>query len=255
MGEQKATRPLKYGRVKRNAIPERIATNLISLIRENQLGPGDRLPPERELATLMGVSRSTLREALRALSILNIIEMRQGDGTYVSSLDIELLVEPLDHVLTMDSPTLTQLFEVRRILELGAIGLAAERISPEELTFLDGCLQRTIESRERLDYATFLLADIDLHETIAQAARNPLLLRFVISMRVLGKASRERTVRLPGVVDQTIKDHKAIVEALKKKDALEAQASMLEHLNNVERRLKETILMQRSDSDAASSED
>jgi GntR family transcriptional repressor for pyruvate dehydrogenase complex len=240
---------LKYRRVERTAIPEQIAGRLIALIRENQLRPGDRLPPERALASMMGVSRSTLREALRALSILNIIEMRQGDGTYVSSLDIELLVEPLDYILTMDSPTLTQLFEVRRILELGAINLASERIQPEEIERLDNCLKRYVNGCQKGDYEMLLHADMDLHETIVQATRNPILLRFVTSLRLLGKASREHTVKLSGVPDQTIRDHEAIIEGLKKRDASASQRAMLKHLNHIETSLKEFIFTQQEGSE------
>jgi GntR family transcriptional regulator, transcriptional repressor for pyruvate dehydrogenase complex len=125
--------PIGFGTFARDAIPERITQRIISLIREEHLKPGDKLPPERELASMMQVSRPSLREALRALSLLNIIEIRQGDGTYVSSLTLELLIEPLDLILMLDHSTIQQLFEARKKLEVGIAALAAERITTEEL--------------------------------------------------------------------------------------------------------------------------
>ncbi|MCB0176501.1 MAG: FadR family transcriptional regulator, partial [Anaerolineae bacterium] len=96
-----------------------IARRLMTLLKEKQLKPGDKLPPERELAAMMQVSRPSLREGLRALSMMNVLEIRQGDGTYVTSLDPELLVEQLSLVLALDDSTLLQLFEARKILEVG----------------------------------------------------------------------------------------------------------------------------------------
>lgn len=238
-----------YGTFQRNVIPERIAERLIYLIQDNQLGPGDKLPPERELASMMQVSRSSLREALRALSILNIIEVRQGDGTYVSNLDIESLVQPLNYILTMDYPALVQLFEVRKILEIACIGLAAQRITQEELVQVEECLQRAIENQE--DHQAFLQADIELHELIAEATRNPILTRFVVSLRVLGRASRERTVALPGVVAATVRDHTAMVEALKAKDPEAAKLAMALHLRHIEESLEH---LERADQDSEAAE-
>src|SRR5512146_521879 len=91
-----------FGPFEKDVLPKKIATRLLSLIKEKHLRPGDKLPPERELAVMMQVSRPSLREALRALSIINIIEIRQGDGTYVTSLEPELLIEPLDFVFSLD---------------------------------------------------------------------------------------------------------------------------------------------------------
>src|SRR4051812_24122695 len=86
--------PIPFGTVTRDALPDQIAARVIALITERHLNPGDRLPPERELAQAMGVSRSSLREALRALSLLGVTEMRQGDGTYLTALDPDALMRP-----------------------------------------------------------------------------------------------------------------------------------------------------------------
>lgn len=221
-----------FGTFKKSSISEDIVDNLLSLIRERELRPGDKLPPERELAAMMQVSRPSLREALRALAIMNIIEIRQGDGTYITSLEPDLLMAHLDFVFALTDATFLQLFEARRILEPGIVALAATRITDEELAALDKCIARSIELVD--DHAAFAQADLEMHELIAKAARNTILERFMASLTQLGQVSRQRTVELPGVARQSLQDHIAIAVALKQRDPDAARAAMLNHLQHVE---------------------
>lgn len=226
----------KFGTFEKDTLWEQIAARLLLMLKEKQLRPGDKLPPERELAAMMQVSRPSLREALRALSMMNVLEIRQGAGTFVSSLEPELLVEHLDFVLSLDDSTFIKLFEARKILEVGIVALAAERITAEELVELEVGL---IKSQEAVDDpGAFLQADVDLHKKITQAAQNPILTRIIDSIGRLSFASRQRTVEISGIREQTIEDHRAIVGALKGRDPEAAQQAMLQHLDNVEQRLK-----------------
>jgi len=209
---------------------------LLSLIKKRQLRPGDKLPPERELAATMGVSRPSLREALRALAIMNVIEIRQGSGTYVSSLETGLLVEHLDFVFSLDDSTFLQLFEARKILEAGIVEVAAQRITDQEIAELEACLARSLKSVN--DHQAFLQTDLELHEKIAAASKNPILIRFMAAISQLGIASRRRTVDIPGVPEQVLKDHRAIVEALKARDPQAARQALLQHLKNIAQRLE-----------------
>ncbi|HXF62519.1 MAG TPA: FadR/GntR family transcriptional regulator [Caldilineaceae bacterium] len=226
-----------FGTFKKSSISEDIVANLLSLIRERELRPGDKLPPERELAAMMQVSRPSLREALRALAIMNIIEIRQGDGTYVTSLEPKLLMAHLDFVFALTDATFLELFEARRILEPGIVAIAATRITDEEIAALEACVARSIDLVD--DHEAFAQADLEMHERIAKAAGNTILERFMASLSQLGKESRRRTVALPGVTRQSVQDHLAIVAALKQRDPAAAQAAMLDHLRHVERELKQ----------------
>jgi GntR family transcriptional repressor for pyruvate dehydrogenase complex len=220
----------------KDVLPKKISARLLSLITEKHLRPGDKLPPERELAGMMQVSRPSLREALQALALMNIIEIRQGDGTYVTSLKPELLVEPLNFIFTLDASTLFGLFEARKIVEVGLVALAAQRITAEEIVALEICLAKSVQAADDPD--AFLQADLELHKKIGAAARNPLLQRFMDSISQLGLASRARTNYIPGLTQQSAEDHRAIVAALKTRDPEAAQQAMLQHLNNVEQKLK-----------------
>jgi GntR family transcriptional repressor for pyruvate dehydrogenase complex len=228
---------INYGTFQKDVLSERIVGKLLTLIREKQLHPGDRLPPERELAVIMGVSRPSLREALRALSIMKVIENRQGSGTYVASLKPEQLIEHLDFIIALNDSTFHDLFAARRILEAGMVSLAAQNITTEELEKLDKLVECSAGSIDEPE--AFMQADMDLHTRIAQAARNQILSLFMSAINDLNIASRRRTGEDPQVRRQTLSDHRAILAALKKHDPQSASQAMLDHLDHVERKLNE----------------
>ena len=227
----------QFGTVTREAVPQQIVSRLLDLIQQRHLGPGDRLPAERELAASMGVSRSSLREALRALTVLGVTDMRHGTGTYVSSLEPELLVRPLSFVLSLSELASDQLFEARKVVEPAMAALAATRIDAATVERLDACVDR---ARAAIgDAEAFMATDLELHDTIREAAGNAILGRFMESIRALGLASRRRTGSRRAVQEQTVKDHRAIVAALRAHDPEAASAAMLDHLKNVERNAQE----------------
>lgn len=225
-------RPIAFGTVTRDALPDQIAARMIALITERQLKAGDRLPPERELAASMGVSRSSLREALRALSMLGVTEMRQGDGTYLTALEPEQLFRPVGLVLSLSDAGLAELFEARKLVEPGLAALAAERIDAAAAAELTSCAEASPEVLE--DAEAFMWNDIELHGRIARAADNAVLCRLLDSVASMGIASRRRTGRLAKVRSQSAQDHVEIAAAIAAGDAEEARAAMLRHLENVE---------------------
>jgi GntR family transcriptional repressor for pyruvate dehydrogenase complex len=226
-----------FGTFQKDSLSEKIVDRLLQLIREKQLKPGDRLPPERELAVSMGVSRPSLREALRALSVMKIIENRQGSGTFITSLEPEMLVEHLDFIIALNDKAFLDLFQARKILEVGLVTLAAQCISDTELSALEGCLERSEGSIQ--DPETFLQTDLELHQRITEAARNQILSLFMKSINDLNIASRRRTGEQRTVREQTLKDHHRILAALKAHNPQQAAQAMRDHLDHVERRLKE----------------
>ena len=226
-------RPIPFGTVTRDALPDQIAARVIALITERELKPGDRLPPERELAATMGVSRSSLREALRALALVGVMEMRQGDGTYLTSLEPEALLRPVALVLSLSDSGLAELFEARKLVEPGLAALAAARIDDEAAAEL--CARADASAAALDDAEAFMWADIELHALIAKAAENAVLRRLLDSIASMGIASRRRTGRLAEVREQSALDHREIAAAIAAHDAPAAQAAMLRHLENVER--------------------
>jgi GntR family transcriptional repressor for pyruvate dehydrogenase complex len=234
---QDSHRSVDFGTFQKDSLSEKIVDRLLQLIREKQLKPGDRLPPERELAVSMGVSRPSLREALRALSVMKIIENRQGSGTYITSLEPEMLIEHLDFIIALNDKAFLDLFQARKILEVGLVALAAQSINEDELAALETCLKRSEASIN--DPEAFLQTDLELHQRIAEAARNQILTLFVKSINDLNIASRRRTGELRAVRELTLKDHHLILAALTAQDPKLAAQAMRDHLDHVEQRLKQ----------------
>ncbi len=229
---------IAFGTLERGFLSNKIANRLLTLIKERQLRPGDCLPPERELARIMSVSRPSLREALRALQIMNIIENRQGSGSYVTALEPERLVEHLDIIFTLDDSTYLDLFAARKILEAGVAELACHSITDEEISELEESLERAHSALN--DPEAFLEIDLELHRKITEATRNRILAIFMRSINQLGIYSRRRTGERVRVRRQALEDHRAIVEALKSRDTRAARLAMLEHLSHIEQGLRNT---------------
>jgi GntR family transcriptional regulator, transcriptional repressor for pyruvate dehydrogenase complex len=232
------TTDISYGEMERDILSEKIANRLLTLIKEKRLRPGDRLPPERDLALQMKVSRPSLREALRALQMMHIIENRQGSGNFVTSLEPELLVEHLDIVFALDDSTYHDLFQARGILETAIAEMAARNISDEELERMEESVTRASGLID--DPEAFLEADMELHGMILRASGNRVLPVFMRSINKISVMSRRRTGDYPEVRRQTSKDHRAIVAALRTRDPEKARHAMLAHLRNVEKKMNES---------------
>jgi GntR family transcriptional regulator, transcriptional repressor for pyruvate dehydrogenase complex len=225
--------------IRRSAISEDIIRHIMDLIRNHELRPGDKLPSERQLAEEFQVSRVSLREGMRTLAFMNILDVRTGDGTYVTSLSAESLMEPLEFVLEVDDSTIIQLLQARQMVEPQLAAQAAHLITENELEELDACLQQLQD--EKTDYSQLSKMDVDFHLLIAQAARNPFMFRFMSSLRSLGERSRNRTIQIDTVRRQSQQDHEAIVQALHARDAQSARAAMAWHLEHIEQGLRNSL--------------
>lgn len=225
-----------HARPKRPATSDSVLVLLKKLIVQGDLRPGQRLPNERELAARLGVSRPSLREGIRALAAMNILDVRHGDGTFVSSLDAELLAEPVQLILAIDSSAIFALYEVRRITEPAAAALAAERATPDELELCAEEMERGIESQSDLDQ--LIEHDTRLHRLIHLAAHNPLLLSTSASLAGLARKARLRSVLLPHNAALTVEEHTAIISAIRGREPERAAAAMTAHLMRVENHLR-----------------
>jgi DNA-binding FadR family transcriptional regulator len=226
---------------RRKSRPPRVTEGAIEKIRERIVsgawGPGDRLPKESELAAELGLSRNSLREAVRALSQLRVLEVRQGDGTYVSSLEPGLLLEStgfISHLLLGE--TEIELYEVRRILEAAAAALAAGRIDAHGKGELAESLERMRDAKKVEDLVE---ADVAFHAVIAKAAGNAVLTSLLASL-----ATRTMRARLwhgreaDGALDETRDEHRRIYEAIMAGDPELARAAATAHIASSERWLK-----------------
>lgn len=229
----------RFAVVSRSTLPEEIANRLLLQIKQRELRPGDKLPAERHLAQMMVVSRPVLREALRALALMRVVDIRQGDGTYITSLEPKQLVAHLDFVFSKDSVALVQLLEARRVVEAGNVRLAALRVTESEIAELEALVHSLADSIDDPD--RFSELDIALHVAVCAAADNFLLLQFMNIVSTLGKVSRERTGGRREVREAAVHDHQRLLEALRTHDQDAAERAMLNHLDHVEDGLRSAI--------------
>ena len=210
------------------------------LIVSGELGAGDRLPIEKDLAAQLGVSRGSLREGVRALALLGVLETRQGDGTYVTALDAGRLLSPVSFLAELPDPaTSAHLLGVRRVLEAESASLAARSVTDEQLTEMD----RVLSSVDGLldgaggdvDLERFIDADTAFHRLIAQASGNPALAALIENL--VGRTSRTRMWRAVterGAVEATHREHRAILEELAQRDPERSRIRMEVHILAVE---------------------
>jgi GntR family transcriptional repressor for pyruvate dehydrogenase complex len=217
--------------IERSSVAEQVAKKLLDLVRTKNLKPGDQLPPERELAAAMQVSRPSVREALRGLQILGVLKVRQGGGIFVSSLEASDLLGPLQLLITLNEDNVNALYESRKLIDGGIGRMAAERITAEELARLKNLL---VLQRGLLDDPIgFRVSDVEFHRRIAEATENPFLVRVSTSLYILGMEYRRIAAETPGVLSQSFRDHEEILAALEARDSDAAEAAMVRHMTNV----------------------
>lgn len=212
---------------------EKVAKHLLDLVRSKNLKPGDQLPPERELATMMQVSRPSVREALRGLQILGVLKVRQGGGIYVSSLDASDLLAPLQFLIALNIENVDALYEARLIIDARIGRIAAERMAAADIERLRKLL--VVQKELITDPLGFRVADSEFHRIIWEATSNPFLLQISSSLYVLGMEYRRIAAETPGVTRQSYADHQLIVAALAARDPDAAGKAMETHMTNVHR--------------------
>lgn len=210
------------------------------MIVSGQVGSGDKLPREQELAERLGLSRSSLREAVRALVMLRVLEVRQGAGTYVTSLAPELLLDVIGFgAELMTDPSVLDVFEVRRFLETAATATAALRIEEGQLRALRACMARMDAAK---GVEELVEADERFHHVVSSATQNSVLVAFLdnLSSRTL-RARIWRGVMDQGVVERTKQWHHAILQAIEARDPQLAMAADLIHLMEGESWLRRAL--------------
>jgi GntR family transcriptional repressor for pyruvate dehydrogenase complex len=211
---------------------EQVAEQIRKLIGSGALKTGDLLPPERELAAKLGVGRSSIRDAVRTLEVMGILEPRQGHGTVVRDLNADALVIPLSLVLTRKRELVTELLDVRRMIEPGLAARAAKNATDEEIARMGEIIERHEAKLRRGEQA--IDEDSDFHYAIARAARNSVVLRVLDVLMDLLRESRSRALQVPGRPKRSFEGHRRILRAIQRRDAKAAEAAVRQHLGEIE---------------------
>lgn len=218
--------------IQRDRVYEKVAEQLQNHI-INELKPGDMLPPERELVRMFGVSRSSIRDAIRRLETVGLLEPRQGVGTVVRDASTDAVVAPVKSVLLQRRKSIHELLEVRLIIEPALASRAALHASPELIAEMSAILDRQEEKVRRGELATE--EDTNFHYTIALAADNGVMLKLTHVLMDSLRELRERSLEVGGRQGKSLAAHRRVLAAIKEGNARAAEAAMRQHLTEVEK--------------------
>lgn len=229
--------------IKTKKIYEEITDHIINRVKQGELVSGDRLESVEKLAEAFDVSRSAVREALSGLRAMGLVEMRQGEGTFITSFDASSFSLPAVTALIMKRNDLKELAQVRRMLEIGTVGLAAENRTESDLDSLYEALKLMSNAKGERELGE--QADLAFHLAIAEATQNKMLMNLQKSVADITLESMRETRRVvlytEDGVDRLYKEHEQIYDAIKNQDVEKAQTAMRHHLVLVEEVLSEYI--------------
>ena len=217
--------------IERESVAEKVARRILDMVTTGVLKAGDQLPPERELATMLGVSRPSVREAIRGLSILGVVRSRQGGGAYISELDADALLGPIQFFLSLQDVNIRELYDARSLIESDVARRAAVNISEAALARLERILSEQEGCLD--DPICFRQSDFQFHETIWDGSGNAFLKRIGESLNVMGLEFRKRRFESPDVLRRSLEDHRALLAALKDRAPDRAARAAEEHMQNV----------------------
>lgn len=217
--------------IKRESVAEMVARRILDMVTSKSLKPGDQLPPERDLAEQLNVSRPSVREAIRGLSILGVVQSRQGGGAYITKLDGDALLGPIRFFLSLDNMNIPDLYDARSLVEGDVARRAAINMNDIQIEALENILIQQEATLE--DASEFRLSDFKFHEAIWIGSGNSFLKRIGESLNALGLEFRRRASEKPEVLAQSLQDHRVLFNALKARDPAAAALAAEKHMQNV----------------------
>ena len=243
---RKTTRPNNlFSTVTPRKIPEMVYKQLVSLITKGHLRPGEKLPSERTMATELGVSRQSIREAIYRATTAGLIEVRQGEGTFILSSFKGNMREPLSILLTEQAEKVFEFLEIRKLIECWCAERAAEAATPADLKKMQGLVKKM--EKVKPAESAWEKADLEFHSFIAAATHN------VLAMHVMEglKDSFDTYFRVkkfstkPERKDALLGQHRRILDAIRQRDPKKARRKIVEHLDYVEKMINEDIIGKR----------
>ncbi len=215
----------------RQSVAEMVVRRILDMVKAGVLKAGDALPPERDLALSLNVSRPSVREAMRGLAVLGVVRTRQGGGAYISDLGPDSLLGPLQFYLSLERMNIRELYDARSLIESDVARRAAVNISDAGLLRLEELLAA---QRQTIgDPIAFRQSDFDFHEVIWIGSGNAFLKRIGESLNVLGLEFRKRASETPGVLERSLRDHRRLLDALQARDTEGAARAAEAHMQNV----------------------
>ena len=228
---------MAFSKIQKSTVSQIIVEQIQEKLLKGELKAGQKLPPERQLAEMLGVSRSSLREAMRALQYMGILEIRQ-DGAHLCE-NLSLLSDHFKLTYLLKQFSVMELIEARKLVEAEIVRLAAERATAEDKETIAEAFEETLRYQETGEEKDFLMTDFAFHRAIAEAAQNSVLVEMLNAIRDLLLEVNLDVIKRPNQVQVATAFHEKIMKAILSGNAREASGVMLDHLTNVEEAIAE----------------
>jgi GntR family transcriptional repressor for pyruvate dehydrogenase complex len=223
---------MKFREITPVRLYESVIEQIMNLIKNNELKPGDKLPPERELAEKFSISRGSLREAFRVLESKGLIKSKPGGGRFIREIKKDAFIDTKNVILNLEKSSILELLEAREIFEVKIVKFAAERATAEEVKVIEEAFSRVSEE-VRTEDEKKIESDTEFHLAIAGASHNFVFVNIIKLHLDLLRDIREKTQQIPGRREERWREHRAIFQAIKEHDSKKAGEAMLKHLRNV----------------------
>ena len=211
---------------------ESVIEQIMDLIKNNELKPGEKLPPERELAEKLSISRNSLREAFRVLESRGLIKSKPGGGRFIREIRENGHNNTENIILSLEKSSILELLEAREIFEVEIVELAAQRATPEDIELIEKALNK-MNQKEELKDDKKMESDTEFHLAIAGASHNFVFINIMKLHLDLLKETREKTWQIPGRREKQYQEHRAILQAIKEHNSKKAEEAMLKHLMSI----------------------
>jgi GntR family transcriptional repressor for pyruvate dehydrogenase complex len=211
---------------------ESVIEQIMELIKNNELKPGDKLPPERELAEKLSISRGSLREAFRVLESRGFIKSKPGGGRYIREIRKNGHNDTENIILSLEKSSILELLEAREIFEVKIVKLVAQRATVEDIKSIGAALNKMNEE-DGLEDDKKTESDTEFHLAIASASHNFVFVNIMKLHLDLLKETREKTWQIPGRREKQYQEHQTIFQAIKEHNSKKAEEAMLKHLRKV----------------------
>ena len=223
---------MKFREITPVRLYESVIEQIMNLIKNNKLKPGDKLPPERELAEKLSISRGSLREAFRVLESRGLIKSKPGGGRYIREIRKNGHNSTENIILSLEKSSILELLEAREMFEVKIAEITAQRVTPEDIKSIEKALNKMNEE-EGLKDDKKTESDTEFHLAIASASHNFVFVNIIKLHLDLLRNTREKTQQIPGRREERWREHQAILQAIKEHNSKKAGEAMLKHLRNV----------------------
>ena len=223
---------MKFRKITPVRLYESVIEQIMNLIKNNKLKPGDKLPPERELAEKLSISRGSLREAFRVLESRGLIKSKPGGGRYIREIRKNGHNNTENIILSLEKSSILELLEAREMFEVKIAEIAAQKATPEDIKLIGEALNKMNEEEE-LKYGKETESDTEFHLAIASASHNFVFVNIIKLHLDLLKETRGKTWQITGRREKQYQEHQVILQAIKERDSKKAGEVMLKHLRNI----------------------